>query len=283
MPHRLSRCLLPLIVAAVPLTAEAKPMTLLDAVAAPGRAPKFVARDGARHPVQELQFFGIMPTANVVEIWPGGGYWTQILAPYLHDVGLYTLAMGVPDGDVGLEVKDVGHEVKPEQTFALKLKFKAMLDADPAVYGKIRLSEFGHGHDDLAPPNSADLILTFRNLHNWMNEGDAPELLAAIFRALKPGGVLGIEDHRGNTTVAQDPKADNGYVRQPYAIALVEKAGFRFAGSSELGANPKDTANWPQGVWTLPPVLALGRTDRAKYQAIGEADNFVLRFRKPTG
>jgi predicted methyltransferase len=113
-----------------------------------------------------------------------------------------------------------------------------------------------------------------------MAEGDAPEMLASIRRALKPGGILGIEDHRGSTRTSQDPKAANGYVRQDYAEALVERAGFVLAGSSEMDANPRDTAEWPKGVWTLPPVLAMGKVDRAKYLAVGEADNFVLKFRK---
>jgi predicted methyltransferase len=118
-------------------------------------------------------------------------------------------------------------------------------------------------------------------LHNWMKEGSADEVFAAFYRALKPGGVLGIEDHRGRTDAPQDPAAADGYVRQDYAVALAEKAGFVFVGSSEINANPKDTANWPKGVWTLPPTFALGDLDRAKYAAIGEADNFVLKFRKP--
>ena len=115
-----------------------------------------------------------------------------------------------------------------------------------------------------------------------MKDGFAPEAIAAFYRALKPGGVLGLEEHRGQRDTAQDPKAEDGYVRQDYAIALAEKAGFEFAGSSEINANLKDTANWPKGVWTLPPTLRLGDQDRAKYEAIGEADNFVLKFRKPT-
>ncbi len=124
------------------------------------------------------------------------------------------------------------------------------------------------------------MVLTFRNLHNWMEEGDAPEMLAAIHTALKPGGILGIEEHRGNTRTPQDASAESGYVRQDYATGLIEKAGFALAGSSEIDANPRDTADWPKGVWTLPPVLALGSVDRAKYVAVGEADNFVLTFRK---
>jgi predicted methyltransferase len=251
-----------------PAYAAAPIAAIAQAVHAPTRSPKLVARDGARHPVQELAFFGVTPRSDVVEIWPGGGYWTQILAPLLHDHGSYTAAFGAADA------KGV------ESHFAIGPDFQQMLASDQAVYGRVRISTFGAGHPDLAPPGSADVILTFRNLHNWLEEGNAPELLAAIHRALKPGGILGIEDHRASMTQPADPKAENGYVRQDYAIALVEKAGFKLVGSSEIDANPRDTANWPRGVWTLPPTLAMGQTDRAKYQAIGEADNFVLKFRK---
>ncbi|WP_428377376.1 class I SAM-dependent methyltransferase [Lichenicoccus sp.] len=241
---------------------------LQSAVEAPTRSDKFRARDGARHPAAELAFFGVKPRSNVVEIWPGGGYWTQILAPALHARGAYTLATGAPDGD------------KEEAYFALSPGFRQMLDQHPDVYGRVKLTVFGAHHPDLAPPDSADVVLTFRNLHNWMATGDAPQMLAAIRRALKPGGILGIEDHRANTRTPQDPKAATGYVRQDYATALIEKAGFKLVGSSEIDANTRDTADWPKGVWTLPPVLALGQVDRAKYLAIGEADNFVLKFRK---
>ena len=241
---------------------------LQRAIDAPTRTAKFVARDGARHPGAELGFFGVTPRATVVEIWPGGGYWTQILAPLLHDHGTYYLAMGTPDGD------------QTEREFQLSPKFKAMLDANPALYDKVKFTMLGAHHPELAPPGSADLVLTFRNLHNWMEAGDTKQILAAIRTALKPGGILGIEDHRANTRSPQDPKADDGYVRQDYAIALVEKAGFKLVGSSEIDANPRDTADYPKGVWTLPPTYALGAVDHAKYQAIGEADNFVLKFEK---
>ena len=249
-------------------TAAAAEGFLQRAVDAPTRTETFRARDPARHPVQELAFFGIRPRSTVVEIWPGSGYWTQILAPALHDHGTYYAAFGAPDGD------------KAEAHFALSPAFRQMLDQHPDLYGRVKLTEFGARHPDLAPPGSADFVLTFRNLHNWMAAGDAPALLAAIHRALKPGGVLGIEEHRANTRSPQDPQAESGYVRQDYATALIEKAGFALVGSSEIDANPRDTADWPKGVWTLPPVLAMGRVDRAKYLAIGEADNFVLKFRK---
>ncbi len=248
--------------------AFAMDQTLQNAVAAPTRSAKFTARDGARHPAEELAFFGVTPHATVVEIWPGGGYWTQILAPLLHDHGTYVAAGGSASGG------------KVDQFFQVSDAFKQMLQADPAVYGNVKLAAFG-GHDlTLSPPGSVDVVLTFRNLHNWMAEGETDSLLAAIHTALKPGGILGIEDHRANTRSPQDPKAENGYVRQDYAIALVEHAGFKLIGSSEMDANPRDTADWPKGVWTLPPTYALKDVDRAKYAAVGEADNFVLKFEK---
>ena len=256
-------------VAACPGAGWAVDDALGRAVQAPGRSAKFVARDGARHPLEELAFFGVGPESSVVEIWPGGGYWTEILAPLLHDAGTLRLAMAPADGG-----PMDAHFAKATAPMREKLA------ADPATYGRVMLTELGLGHDALAPPSSMDVVLTFRNLHNWIGQGDAPEMLAAIRTALKPGGVLGIEDHRGSASRPQDPEAASGYVRQDYAVALVERAGFELAGTSEVAANPRDTADWPKGVWTLPPVLALGEQDRAKYLAVGEADNFVLKFRR---
>ncbi len=259
-------CLSLLLLAATPALAQD---ALRSAIASQTRTPKFVARDNARHPYEELSFFGITPSSDVVEIWPGGGYWTEILAPYLHDHGHYDLAVAPAKGG--------GRE---DAHFTLSAALSRTLASNPAIYGNVHLTEFGEHHDDLAAPGSADLVLTFRNLHNWMGQGDAPEMLAAIRRALKPGGVLGIEDHRASKAHKQDPAAGSGYVRQDYATALIEHAGFTLVGSSEIDANPRDTTEWPRGVWTLPPVLAMGQVDRTKYQAVGEADNFVLKFRK---
>ena len=247
-------------------------LTLDAAVDNPGRSPKFVARDKARHPLDELAFFGVTPQSTVVEIWPGGGYWTEILAPFLHDHGAFYVAL---QGKGGSEAAD-------SEADKLNALFHAKIDADKATYGKLTPTVFGVGQGEIAPPGSADFVLSFRNLHNWMKDGFAPQAFAAFYQALKPGGVLGLEEHRGQRDTAQDPKAEDGYVRQDYAIALAEKAGFVFAGSSEINANLKDTATWPKGVWTLPPTLRLGDRDRAKYEAIGEADNFVLKFRKPS-
>ena len=251
--------------------ANSAELTLDAAVGNPARSAKFIARDKARHPVDELAFFGLTPQSTVVEIWPGGGYWTEILAPFLKNRGAYYVALQGKGGD----------EAADAEADKLKALFRDKVEADKPTYGKITPTVLGVGQFDIAPPGSADFVLSFRNLHNWMKEGFASDALAAFYRALKPGGVLGLEDHRGQRNSPQDPKAADGYVRQDYAIALAQKAGFEFIGSSEINANPKDTANWPKGVWTLPPTFGLGDQDRAKYAAIGEADNFVLKFRKP--
>jgi predicted methyltransferase len=239
---------------------------LSAAVASTARTPEFVARDAARHPAEELAFFGIAPTQTVVELWPGGGYWTEILGAYLAAGGHYYVALPVASG--------------AEESAGVK-HWRAKIAADGSRLGKIQETALGPNRFDIAPPGSADLVLTFRNLHNWMEGGFAEQALAACFKALKPGGILGIEEHRGRNDVAQDPKAKNGYVRQDYTIALAKKAGFVLVDSSELNANPRDTKDWVDGVWTLPPTLSQGDKDKQRYLAVGEADNFVLRFRKP--
>jgi predicted methyltransferase len=240
---------------------------LVRDVAGSWRSSIFVARDGARHPVEELTFFGLKPDMTVVEIWPSGGYWTEILAPYLHDHGTFYAAI-VPRG-------------LSDRTAKAADAFQTKLDANKAIYGNVKVSEFGTNSSNIAPPGSADLVVTFRNFHNWVESATADQALAAFYTALKPGGILGIEDHRAPTDKPQDPKAESGYVRQDYTIEAAKKAGFEFVGSSEINANPRDTKDYPEGVWTLPPDLTLGDKDRAKYIAIGEADNFVLKFRKP--
>ena len=240
---------------------------LAAAVANPARSPASVARDSVRHPVEELTFFGIKPTMSVVEVWPGGGYWTDILGAYLAPHGHYTIAQPPASGD--------GEDSKQVQSL------RARLAAEKDRVGTVHETTLGRDHFDIAPPGSADLVVTFRNLHNWMDGGYADEALAGIFKALKPGGILGMEEHRGPNDQPQDPKAKSGYVRQDYAIALAKKAGFVVVASSEINANPRDTKNWPNGVWTLPPSFFEGDKDRAKYAAIGEADNFVIKFRKP--
>jgi predicted methyltransferase len=240
---------------------------LVKAVADPARKPAHVARDKVRHPVEELTFFGLKPNMTVVELWPGGGYWTDILGPYLAKSGHYYVSVNAP-GDAE---EDAG-----------VAKFQARIAAEKDRLGAINVTVLGPGHFNIAPPGSADLVLTFRNLHNWMDGGFTDEAVAAVFKSLKPGGVFGIEEHRGRNDVPQDPKGENGYVREDYTLALMKKAGFEYVGKSEINANPRDTKDYPKGVWTLPPSYAEGDKDKAKYTAIGEADNYVLKFRKPS-
>jgi predicted methyltransferase len=253
---------------AIPALSGAAPVdpALAAAIASPARSPNFVARDAARHPAEELTFMGLKPSMTVVELWPGGGYWTEILGAYLAPQGHYYLA-----------IESAGDAEED----AVTTKLRGRIAAQGVRFGKINETELGPKQFDIAPAGSADLVLTFRNLHNWMDGGFAEQAIAACFKALKPGGILGIEEHRGRNDKPQDPKAKDGYVRQDYTIALMKKAGFKQLGSSEINANPKDTKDWVDGVWTLPPTLSQKDKDREKYLAIGEADNFVMTFQKP--
>jgi predicted methyltransferase len=243
--------------------AAAHDARLAEAVAGTHRTPAKVARDKYRHPVEVLEFFGIRPDMTVVEMWAEGGWWTEILAPYLHDEGTYYVAdIPVPRW----------REVMTEK-----------LASNRDIYGKVILTQFGGGRTDIAPEGSADLILTFRNLHNWMKGGYAELAFETMYKTLKPGGILGVVEHRGDPGKPQDPQALSGYVREDYAIAMAEKAGFELVDRSEVNANPKDTKDYPEGVWMLPPEYYKvdNDADRARYQAIGESDRFTLKFRKP--
>jgi predicted methyltransferase len=257
---RIQTLLTAALLAALPLSgAVAKDAALAKAVASDKRTPAMVERDKYRHPQEVLEFAGIKPTMTVVEISPGGGYWTEILGPYLKDKGTYYTA------------------TSPR---AMENWNKKLAD-NKGHWGDVKVTEFTKDKYDIAPAGSADLVITSRNVHNWMGAGFPDEAFAAFYKALKPGGILSVEEHRASTAQPQDPKAANGYVREDHTIALAEKAGFKLVARSEALANPKDTKDWPKGVWTLPPTLQLGETDRAKYQAIGEADNFLLKFQKP--
>lgn len=236
-------------------------------VAGPARSAGNRARDPYRHPVEDLRFFGIKPTDTVVEILPGGAaYWTEILAPYLRDHGRYVAANPGP-ADISEEA------VKGNAAFAAKIA------ANPGDFAKVETAAFT-AQGDLVPPGTADVVLTFRNVHNWMADGSAGAVFSAFNRALKPGGTLGIEEHRGRTDQPQDPRAKSGYVREDAVIGLAEAAGFKLLARSEANANPRDTKDYPEGVWTLPPTYRLKDKDRDRYAAIGESDRMLLLFEK---
>ena len=242
---------------------------LRAAIAAPGRTPANIARDRYRHPYETLSFFRVRPTDTVVEIWPGGGWYTEILAPYVLAGGgtYYAAAMG-----------ETGHN-----------GVRRLIAADPTRYGGIRLAAFPAfaPADTRVPDGSADVVLTFRNVHNWRmgyqrdRQDYSEEAFRQMFAMLRPGGTLGVVDHRLPEDADPAREQSSGYIKVSTVRRLAEAAGFRFVGASEVNANPLDTADWPDGVWTLPPTLRRGEADRERYLAIGESDRMTLRFRKP--
>jgi predicted methyltransferase len=233
------------------------------------RSPEHKARDKYRHPAETLGFFGLRPDSTVVEIWPGGGWYTEIIAPYVREQGRFIAAGFDPDSEI-------------EFIRAAAGRYQEKLDEYPELYDQVETTVLMPPDKlDFVPPESVDLILTFRSIHNWMPRGSADEMFAAMYRALKPGGVLGVVEHRGVPAIPQDPEAKTGYVNQEYAIDLIEKAGFALNGSSEINANPVDIKDYPEGVWTLPPTLRLKEQGRESYRAIGESDRFTLKFIKP--
>ncbi|GAB7531517.1 class I SAM-dependent methyltransferase [Pseudomonas sp. 3A(2025)] len=225
------------------------------------------ARDGARHPRETLQFFGLQANQTVIEITPGAGWYSEIIAPLLKDHGHYIAALQAPSsGDYYKKAADT-----------LKDKFKA----DPERYGRAERVEFDPKAPVFGAPGSADRVLTFRNVHNWVLAGDAPATFEAFFKVLKPGGVLGVVDHRARDGADLESIKKTGYLTTDYVIRLALDAGFKLQDRSEVNANPKDTKDYPAGVWTLPPSYKLGEQDKAKYAAIGESDRLTLRFVKP--
>ena len=246
-----------------------------QAVAGDWRKPESKDRDVDRHPVASLEFWGLKPKMTILEVQPGGGWWTEILAPYARATQgeFYATAADLADPELSANAK------KSRADFEARW-------ANAAVYGKVNLVNWGAKAAPL-PANKFDFVLLARGMHGWVRQGVAEKNLADIFQATKPGGVLAIEQHRAKP--GQDPKVFNGYLDEKYVISLVEKAGFKLAGKSEINANPKDTMDHPFGVWTLPPTRQSSEDgkpvdasfDRAKYDAIGESDRMTLRFEKP--
>lgn len=243
--------------------------TLKKAIEGEQRTPEYAARDKYRHPAETLAFFQVKPEMTVVEIWPGGGWYTEILAPALKEEGTFYAAHFPKDTEVGYFKRS-------------REGFEKLLKKEKDTYGAVKLTEFAPGGDsEIAPAGSADAVLTFRNVHNWMRGNNEQAAFKTFYKALKPGGVLGVVEHRAKPGTSREDMMKSGYMTQEYVIDLAKKAGFELEETSEINANPKDTADHPKGVWTLPPSLRLGDEDKDKYLAIGESDRMTLRFRKP--
>lgn len=237
------------------------------------RSPENAARDRHRHPLETLVFFGVRPESTVVELWPGGGGWfTEVLAPVLREKGKLIATnfdtSGPPDSYQARGGK----------------KFLAKLASNPALYDKVEVVTVKDPATlVLAPEGTVDVVVTFRNTHGWVEDGIDDKIYMAAFKALKSGGVLGVEQHRAKADVTGEPKeiAKSGYLPEAWVISRVESFGFKLAAKSEVNANPRDTKDYAKGVWTLPPSFELGETDKAKYAAIGESDRMTLKFVKP--
>ena len=261
------------------LTFTANATTLDEALAGSLRDPANVARDQYRHPKQVLEFFGVKPDSAVVEVWPGSGWWTEILGPYLRDHGIY-YAAGFATTLTGI----------PEYQVAAQTKLADKL-ASNAAFDHVVLTQLGYpGRLVMAPPGHVDVLMTFRNVHNWLAGGYAKEMFAAFHSTLKSGGVLGVVEHRAKPGTSIDVMKKSGYMTEEYVIGLAKEAGFTLEGKSEVNANPKDDTDHPQGVWSLPPNLAVCKpmpegaekdACATEYRAVGESDRMTLKFRKP--
>ena len=272
---------LTLVVSACPQAEADELDDLIDkAMAGDHRNPEFVMRDQYRHPHETLKFFGLRPEMTVVEIWPSRGWYTEILAPVLREQGVYYAA------GFALTSKQT-----PDFMKAMQIEFADKLRQRPDIYDHVVVTELAQPErTTIAPPGTVDMILTFRNVHNWLKDDNAQGMLETFYRILKPGGVLGIVEHRAASGTSMEQMIKTGYVTTEFITALAEAVGFRLEESSEINANPKDTKNYPEGVWTLPPTLRYCNKMKAgserdkctkKYTAIGESDRMTLRFRKP--
>jgi predicted methyltransferase len=261
-PIAVAVAILPIALLSAASTPKVDP-ALAAAVAASTRTPANMARDRHRHPAETLSFFGVKPNQTVVEVWPAGGWYAEILAPYLAKRGTYYAGVPSERGQAGI---------------------KKLQAEKPGVYDKVRFTTFPvAAGQPVVPAGTADVVLTFRNVHNWsMGETDrAQDAFNQMFAMLKPGGTLGVVEHRLPENQAGITEAKSGYMKRSTVLAYATKAGFKLAGESEINANPRDTHDYPKGVWTLPPNYAEKDVDRARYAAIGESDRMTLKFVKP--
>jgi len=261
-----------------------KPEDFASVLAMPHRAADNTSRDPWRHPAETLAFFGVRPDSTVVELWPGGGWYTEILAPYLRDKGKLVVTVFDPNGPK--EYYGTAQSQKLLDRFAAEkavfgdvgtatVKQDVVLGKDGKVE-KITIHPF-----DLAPEGTVDVVLTFRNSHGWYRNDSLAIVYGAAFRALKPGGIFGVEQHRAAEGADPNKTAEGGYLPEATVIEAAKSVGFELVESSEINANPKDTKDHPDGVWSLPPSLRGGEKDKAKFEAIGESDRMTLKFRKP--
>ena len=235
---------------------------LKGAVASEDRTPKNVARDIYRNPYETLNFFGIESDMTIIELSPGGGWYTEILANYIHYPGTLIAAHFNPEA---------GNYQKRGRA-----NFEKKMNSNP-MYGRVEIVDID---SSLAEPNSIDAVLTFRNLHNWLGP-NLDGIFSNSYKALKPGGIFGVVEHRADAGTSLEKMKKSGYVTERHAIKMAEKHGFKLVSKSEVNANPKDIKDYPRGVWTLPPNLRLKEVDREKYLNIGESDRMTLLFRKP--
>lgn len=262
---------LALLAASTAATAQSTEVLLDQAIAGEHRSSAAKARDKYRHPRETLLFFGLKPDMTVVEIWPAGGWYTHILAPVLRDKGKLYLA------HVAIENPKIENWQRESRE-----QLAAVMAGKPEVYGKPLFTSLGPPeYVAIAPPRSADLVLTFRNVHNWSKQRTDAQVFKAFFDALKPGGVLGVVEHRAKPDTPLEEMVASGYMTEDYVIALAQKAGFRFIAKSEVNANPRDSKDHPHGVWTLPPMRRGLFLDAQKYLDIGESDRMTLKFEKP--
>jgi len=248
---------------------EARPPSLREVVAGEWRSPENRARDAFRHPVETLEFFGVQPTHSVVEITPGGGWYAEILAPYLYRQGRYVAAVVDPEALPEGSGRDYQQRSRD--------RLEALFSGAPEQFDRAGVIAYDPAAPVFGTPASADVVLTFRNVHNWMADGLAEGMFEGFFDVLRPGGVLGVVEHRAKAASAPD----SGYVPQAHVVELAQQAGFVLEEASEVNANPRDTADHPNGVWTLPPGNNHDEADAERYAAIGESDRMTLRFRKP--
>jgi predicted methyltransferase len=246
-----------------PGEAAAQSPTLQSLIGGEHRSEANRARNIYRHPVETLNFFGVKPDSRVVEIWPSGGWYTEVIAPYVRDQGLYVAAF-------------------PANAPKSRKAFDDKLALNPALYGKVVIMPLSAPDAlDIRPQGGADFVLTFRNVHNWIENKTVDAFFGAFFAALKPGGVLGVVEHRARPGTTIEQSKESGYMTEAYVIERATAAGFKLDAKSEINANPKDSKDYAKGVWTLPPTLTLKDVDREKYLAIGESDRMTLRFVKP--